>query len=903
MTRRTIVVTVRAQFEAVRLELARDDDGSGALVTPVERMVARLAGGLLDTINSDDLVRAVFAVLEDLPDDALGDLAAIRALPGVPRTLATTLRRAWSAGLDLAERAGNNTRLAAIARIEDAVLERLKLGQLRPSDLVERALARLQHAPKVLGAVEFHHLPDLAPCWRPLVQALPGVVPVTWAAGPFPVPGWVTTADGVVVTRAEPKTPGKRAVSCANPRHEVIEAMRWARSLMSSGTVGPHQIAFAAASTSRYDDFVFSLSEECNLDIHFGHGRRAMHTEAGQVAAALADVLLRGLCQTRVRRVISGATFFQVPAVAKLPEDWVRHLPSGAPLESVEHWERALEGEDKQETAAVLLPLIRIMSPQVLAMEAAVQIGETLLNGAARQIWRRALTQAPATALDQELANLRTTDPFDPARTLAWMPASSLASAPRPFVWLFGLNAQVWPRVSAEDPLLPQRLLGGLSLEETSIVTADRVSFDAIEASAEYEVVCSYSRREAEGRRLGVSPLVADMEPEVLYRTQVPKHAMSEPDRLMARFEEFALREEAKLAIGCWHDWRDPGITPHDGRIGRADHPALMAALAAPQSAHSLTLLLRNPIGFMWRYALGMNEPDMESDALDMDARAFGVLVHEVLDGTVQALSASDKWTPEAITAEIAVQLAAVRARWELEVPVPPMQLWHSRLRRAGVMATNALLYPHEPLPGQESYSEVPFGTTRSSDGHVAPWDVQTPVPIPGTDLTITGYIDRVDIADGKAVARVVDYKTGSNPGKFTLRGGRELQRCLYGFAVRELLGPDTAIEAGLLYPSDEPGAPTAGDYQRLENPDADLEVLKAALVMAVSNLRRGLALPGVAAGVRYKDYRKKGSPGEHESDRMIFALPVVPGTMLEPKKAAAKGMLGEEIVKFWELV
>jgi PD-(D/E)XK nuclease superfamily len=900
MARRTIVVSARPQFEAIRLELARSD-GSGVLVTPVERMATRLAGGLLDFADPDDLVRAVSAVLENAAEDDLGDLAEIRALPGVPRTLATTLRRAWSAGLDLAERAGDNPRLTAMARIESAVLERLKAGQLRPVDVVERAVARLQHAPKVMGAVEFHHLPDLARCWRSLVQALPAVVPVTWAAGPFPVPDWVSATKGILVTRSEPKKPEKRTVSCANPRHEVIEAMRWARSLMASGKAGPHQIAFAAASTSRYDDFVFSLSEECNLDIHFGHGRRALHTEAGQAAAALADVLLRGLSQTRVRRVISGAMFFQVPAVAKLPKDWGRHLPSGAPLNSIEHWERALEGGDKQETATVLLPLIRKMAPQVLAMEAAAEVGETLLNGAARQIWRRALAQAPATALDRELGNLRTADLFDPAKTLAWMPASSLASAPRPYVWLFGLNAQVWPRLSAEDPLLPQRLLGGMSLEETSVATADRVSFEAIEASAECEVVRSYSRREAEGRRLGVSPLVTDVEPEILYRTQVPGHAMSEPDRLMARFEEFALREEAKLAITCWRNWRDPEITPHDGRIDRVDHPALVAALKAPQSAHSLTLLLRNPVGFMWRYALGMNEPDMESDALDMDARAFGILVHEVLDAAVQALSASARWTSEAIEAEIAAQLEAVRARWELEVPAPPMQLWHTRLRRAAVMATNALLFPHELLPGQASFSEVPFGTSGASKGRALPWDTQTPVPVPGTDLTITGYIDRVDIADGKAAARVVDYKTGSNPGQFTLRGGRELQRCLYAFAVSELLGPDTAIEAGLLYPSDEPGDPAAGAYQRLEAPDATLEVLKAALVKAVANLRRGLALPGVAAGVRYKDYLKKGSPAEHESDRMIFALPVVPGTMLGPKKDAAARMFGEDIVKFWE--
>ena len=37
--------------------------------------------------------------------------------------------------------------------------------------------------------------------------------------------------------------------------------------------------------------------------------------------------------------------------------------------------------------------------------------------------------------------------------------------------------------------------------------------------------------------------------------------------------------------------------------------------------------------------------------------------------------------------------------------------------------------------------------------------------------------------------------------GDIRLNGGRELQRCLYAFAVKALLGDDVAISASLLYP------------------------------------------------------------------------------------------------------
>ena len=58
------------------------------------------------------------------------------------------------------------------------------------------------------------------------------------------------------------------------------------------------------------------------------------------------------------------------------------------------------------------------------------------------------------------------------------------------------------------------------------------------------------------------------------------------------------------------------------------------------------------------------------------------------------------------------------------------------------------------------------------------------------------------------------DYKTGrvANDG-IILDGGKELQRCLYAFAVKALLGRDVDIRASLLYPRDEADL-------RLEDPE-----------------------------------------------------------------------------------
>lgn len=898
MNRRTIVISGRLQLDAVRLGLARSSAGSGALATPIEGLAARLAGGFLTAVKPDALATAVAGALEALTAADLGSLSTIRELPGVPKTVVLSLRRAWAAGFDLgAAAAGGHPRLGEMARVEAAVLERLPPNQIRPVDLAAKAMQRLSHAPAVLGTVEFHSLPYLDRCWRDLVLALVKVTKVVWSSGPFEVPSWLD-GSSVEVVRGRAEAPKRSAFSCATPRHEVVEALRWARRLMAEDGVKPQEIAIAAASTAAYDDFVFSLGQEASLPIHFGHGRNALHTPEGQTAAALADVLLRGLSQERVRRLIARRAKGTV--LAGLPEDWSQKLTASATLSTAERWRQALADEEAREVAAFLMPVIDMLAR---GPEAAAEAGETLLGGGARALWRRALAQAPGSAVERELATLRVkeADDPDPAAAIAWMPASSLAQSPRQHVWLLGLNGQSWPRPAREDALLPQRVLGGFFLEEVSTLQGDRRSFRAIITSTAVSVACSFSRREAGGRLLGRSPLLAGMQPAFLMRTRIPEHAMSEPDRLMARTVDFAAMPAAISARECWSDWRNPEITAHDGLV-RPDHEVIVRALAKPQSASSLALLIRNPIAYMWAYGLGMFPSEVDVESIEMDRRHFGTIVHRVLDLSVLALEAEGgiaKATPGRIAEVVAENTAAVGMKWQTEQPVPPEMLWRAELQRAETAVLNALTFPLGELlgqPGQRTFTEVPFGGGKSLDPgrNELPWDPLLPVPVPGSGLSIAGRIDRVDIsADGMA-ARVVDYKTGRHGKAYELNGGRELQRCLYAYAVQALIGQGLAIESALLFPSPKPGAPEDGHYEPLPDPAATLDTLTVALAEAADTLRRGLALPGIAAGAVWKN--------GGEDDDYAFALPVVPGTMLGPKKDAARELLPASVVNLWGL-
>jgi hypothetical protein len=313
----------------------------GLQALPIEGLAARLAGGFLQPIDPDALKEAV---TKALPAD-LGDLNRIKDLPGFPRAAAATMSKAWTAGLNLAELAASAgpeaaSRLAAVSRLETEAIRHLPPSMCRPANLVSAALQRTSHARALFGRITVHGRTEMSPIWRPLLAALVAETDMQWIAGPRHVPAWVHEL-GIPVVETPPEHPEIHTESCASPRHEALEALRWARALIASGRTRPEEIAIAAASPEEWDDHFLALRGMSGLDLHFVHGRKVLTTPDGQLAAAIAEVLLRGFSHTRMVRVVS-LLRRHGKLLTALPRDWAQALPKDAPLLDAARWRQVL---------------------------------------------------------------------------------------------------------------------------------------------------------------------------------------------------------------------------------------------------------------------------------------------------------------------------------------------------------------------------------------------------------------------------------------------------------------------------------------------------------------------------------------------------------------------------------
>ena len=187
--------------------------------------------------------------------------------------------------------------------------------------------------------------------------------------------------------------------------------------------------------------------------------------------------------------------------------------------------------------------------------------------------------------------------------------------------------------------------------------------------------------------------------------------------------------------------------------------------------------------------------------------------------------------------------------------PVPPPVVWERKLAEAKELALTALSLDEELLPNQHSWAEIPFGGDPRAEalGQEAltalPWDPTSFVSIPNTSIYIGGSIDRLDLSGDKSQARVTDYKSGQLRGRPPqIRGGSELQRCLYALAVKVLIDTAPEVEARLLYPR------RGNQVLTLDDPEETLRRLGQYLVVASESFMGGRTLPGPAAEERWYD-------------------------------------------------
>ena len=888
--RHTYLVTSRLARNHALLEAARAQAHGRQILSPAQA-AARLTGGFLQAVDYQTLKEVLHEVLKEEALD-LGELNAIRDLPGMVRAAARTLQKVWVAEIDLAAFAegSDNQRLTDLMRLESAVCERLPASMRRSKELVDLAIDSLEQAPTVLGPIMLTGISDLDPVWRPLLNELAEVVPVTWHLGHFDPPLWLEGTKIQVVTSAAAE-PGMIRVACANPRHEALEALRWARELIVTGTARPEEIAIAAPATEEWDGHLVTIAADASLPVAFSGGRPALTTRDGQAAAALAEVLLNGLGQNRMRRLLSlvrGMT----SATAKIPSSWHRIVPRDAPLLQAVRWqqliEKTLEWPEGESFGAELSVLIETLDHGI---NAADEIGETILSGRALAIWRRALQEGPARALDVSLSAIRVDEDLDPNGAIIWCSAADLAACPRPFTRLLGLTSRGWPRTDSEDPLLPAHVIDPAILDPVPVPERDRRDFQTICRATARHLVLSRSRRDAEDRQTGESPLlrlVGIKAETYLRRERVPEHATSEADRLLARSDEFKGSARSTSAVSCWRNWHIPELTAHDGLL-RADHPVIRKTLSGPFSATGLRKLARDPLGYVWTYTFGWDAPAEDDEPLSLDPLQFGALSHRAMELALTELEGGGGFAqadPAQITTAVETAVARAGEEYEATQPVPPRLIWNRQLAEVCQLALVALTWEEQALPGQRSFAEVPFGRryreTRSASD--LPWNPEQEVRILGTDLTIAGVIDRLDISGDGAQARVTDYKTGRIPkDEIVVNGGAELQRCLYAYAVQALKGGDVEVAARLLYPRDE------GRLLDLEDPRAILDAVAKYLVAARDNLVSGNALIGVESG-------------ERDDNPLTFALPGNAKEIYFEIKRPAVGQRLAPLPELWEM-
>ena len=215
----------------------------------------------------------------------------------------------------------------------------------------------------------------------------------------------------------------------------------------------------------------------------------------------------------------------------------------------------------------------------------------------------------------------------------------------------------------------------------------------------------------------------------------------------------------------------------------RPEHPVLCDILDRTQSASSLRQLLRNPLGFVWKYGLRWHVPETGTDPLVLDALAMGDLVHRTLDHALRTLEADGglpRAAEEQIVAAVDGAAAEVARFWETERAMPPPVIWRRTLDEVRDLGSRALACRDEQLADARAYGEVPFGGSEPKSDAAIPWDPKATVEVPGAGFRVAGYIDRLDVSPDGRRTLVRDYKTGRAPkDDITLDGGRELQQCL----------------------------------------------------------------------------------------------------------------------------
>ena len=750
---------------------------------------------------------------------------------------ADVIRRIWGAeiALDSTAPTRSDERLGALARLADQAREILGPDARTAREMTREATRAVRDGSTPLPSkITVHGRAIRSSETARLVEALCARTVVQWRGARALAPLWTHRAETTVVdTSAAQDRVTVRATGCATPAHEALEAMRWIGAMVRGGATPAEQIAVAIAGGNAHGPHIRALRESAGLALHECGGTPALENAEGQAVAALVVLAEHG---ARAR------------GLAKRLEHW---------------W-----GPDAAQTALAANDGDTHAAARTLAERAETAI-QSLWTKIEREAERR------GTTLRRAIEAERSASEAHACESIALGSLDDVADAERAHLWIMGMDAEHLPRRTRPDEtIISATCAQAIGLSTPDAATAAHSTMRGALATTS-DAVLSYARRDADGRRRSASPLVTEYATKHAQsrRSRTPDGGTGSPADAAIGTERFARSVRGRSTNACAAGRRQHGLSAYDGMI-RADHEAVEGMLARPQSPSSLAKLLRNPLGYLWRYGLGWDEPAETDASLGLDARRRGNLIHEIIEHATIALGGPGRDDADVRTA-VAQARAATERRWRDDSAEIPAQLWTRTLDRAQALARWTLGEGPRGPNAVTWTAEVAVRGERARNSEELP-----ALKLTQARLRIEGRIDRVDRdANGHATA-VIDYKTGRRRlgWKARIDGGAELQRALYAAAAE---GGAGAPQAWLVYVG-------SGDAMKIEDPLAALATLDAGVTGAVKALRAGYAPAGPdSGGMR---------------DGLRFAL----GTQglasyRERKESAIAAALGPTLVALWE--
>jgi len=249
----------------------------------------------------------------------------------------------------------------------------------------------------------------------------------------------------------------------------------------------------------------------------------------------------------------------------------------------------------------------------------------------------------------------------------------------------------------------------------------------------------------------------------------------------------------AQRRLGQWRSAREKEPGAWDGLLGGEARAALAARhpFAAEMHPTRLERYVGCPFAFLLRDVLGLEVPEEPGESLEMDAREFGTLAHDILQRAYEA----------AIAGELGLDgaLAAVAAAWqsccseaERRGVTGAALSWD--VRRAMLLEDLLESVRRDPVfasgDGRPVGVEWRFG---EAAGRLVTLDLPG-----GQTIRFAGRLDRVDVTP--TGARIVDYKTGKGTTEEKrLKDGLSVQLPVYQLAVRQA-GEEDYGEIACLY-------------------------------------------------------------------------------------------------------